>query len=391
MTVRLAIVATHPIQYHAPWFRALAARPELEVKTFFAHLPDPEAQGIGFGRDFAWDVPLLEGYDWEVLPNARARPRLGGFFDSSTPAVSDRLRAFAPDASLLTGWNQLPLLQALLACERLGVPRLVRGESNDRRSRGALVRLLHRRLLRRYDAFLAIGEANAAFYAANGVPKERQVRCPYFVDNERFARQAEELEPRRAELRSAWEVAPDATCVAFVGKLVPKKRPADLLEAAALATARGARLHLLVVGSGELETALRERAAALSLPVTFAGFLNQSEIAKAYVAADVLALPSDHGETWGLVVNEAMACARPAIVSDRVGCAPDLVRDGMTGATYPCGDVEALADRLLWMAGHGEKAREMGGAAQRLVRSDYSVERSCDAVLEALERVRATS
>jgi glycosyltransferase involved in cell wall biosynthesis len=386
---RLAIVATHPVQYHAPWFRALAARPELEVKVFFAQLPDPAAQGIGFGRELSWDLPLLDGYPWERLPNSRARPQLGGFLASSTPEVGEHLRAFAPGAALLTGWNQLPLLQALVACERLGVPRLVRGESNALKPRSPLVRLLHRQLLRRFDVFLAIGVANAAFYSANGVPPERQVPCPYFVDNERFARQAELLAASRGALRREWGIPEAAFCVAFAGKLVPKKRPSDLLAAAALARRDAPNLHVLVVGTGELEPALREQAAALDVPVTFAGFLNQTEIAEAYVAADVLALPSDHGETWGLVVNEAMACGRPAIVSDQVGCAPDLVHEGTTGLAFPCGDRDTLAARIGAMAGNPELSREMGRNAQGLVRAEYSIERACDAVVRAVELVRS--
>lgn len=384
MTSRLAIVATHPIQYHAPWFRALAFRPELEIKVFFAQLPDPTAQGVGFGEAFRWDIPLLDGYPSEVVPNARAKPRLGGFFASSTPRIGERMREFRPAAVLLTGWNQLPLLQALRASERMSIPRLVRGESNALKRRGRLVRLLHRRLLRRYDAFLTIGTANAAFYSANGIPAERQVRCPYFVDNERFAAQAEQLAATRSALREAWGVPQRAFCAAFAGKLVPKKRPADLVEAAALARRQGVELHVLVAGAGELEAPLRERAEALGVPVTFAGFLNQSEIASAYVACDALVLPSDNGETWGLVVNEAMACARPAVVSDRVGCAPDLVRDGVTGFSYPCGDIAALAARLVTMASQPARTSDMGRRAQRLVIEEFSVARACDAVVQAL-------
>ena len=385
MKTRLAIVATHPVQYHAPWFRALAVRPELDVKVFFGQLPDPAAQGIGFGRELAWDVPLLEGYPWEAVPNARARPQLGGFLDSSTPRIGERLRAYAPDAALLTGWNQLPLVQALLACERLGVPTLVRGESNALKPRGPLVRLLHRHLLRRFDVFLTIGVANAAFYSANGVAPERQVRCPYFVDNDRFATQAEALAESRVDLRQVWGVPETAFCVAFAGKLVTKKRPVDLFEAAAAARRVVPDLHVLVVGTGELEPALRERAAALGLPATFAGFLNQTEIARAYVACDALVLPSDLGETWGLVVNEAMACGRPAIVSDQVGCAPDLIREGLTGYSFPCGEPQALAERIVRVASDGEHGREMGWNAQRLVFDEYSIERACDAVVSAAE------
>ena len=106
-------------------------------------------------------------------------------------------------------------------------------------------------------------------------------------------------------------------------------------------------VQVVLVGSGELEDALREAATSeLEVPVHFAGFKNQSELPQYYVGADLLVLPSDGGETWGLVVNEAMACGLPAVVSDAVGCAPDLIDAGETGEVFPMGDIEALADAL---------------------------------------------
>src|SRR6185312_10311608 len=112
----IALVATHPIQYQVPWFQELARRPEVDLRVYFALLPDAGQQGTGFGLPFQWDIPLLEGYAWEALPNTRARPRLDRFFGSSTPAIAQRLREFRPSAVIITGWNAAPLLQALAAC-----------------------------------------------------------------------------------------------------------------------------------------------------------------------------------------------------------------------------------------------------------------------------------
>src|SRR5207248_1690512 len=123
--------------------------------------------------------------------------------------------------------------------------------------------------------------------------------------------------------------------------------------------ATGAQAHVLVVGDGELMTEARALAARERLPLTFAGFLNQTEIVGAYVAADCLVLPSDTGETWGLVVNEAMACGIPAIVSDQVGCGPDLVSDSVTGAMFPMGDIDALARCLIDFSADPQRLRRM--------------------------------
>jgi glycosyltransferase involved in cell wall biosynthesis len=136
-----------------------------------------------------------------------------------------------------------------------------------------------------------------------------------------------------------------------------------------------------------LEEACRAQAAAHDLPVSFAGFLNQSAIASAYAASDCLVLPSDHGETWGLVVNEAMACGLPAVVSDLVGCREDLIIEGKTGLSYPCGDPGALAACLVRMAGDPEASRRMGEAGQQLVERAFTVEAAAAGIRAGVMRV----
>jgi glycosyltransferase involved in cell wall biosynthesis len=382
--LRLGIVATHPIQYQVPWFRALAARADVELRVYFALIPSAAQQGAGFGLPFEWDIPLRDGYASTVLANARARPELGRFFGSSTPHVADLLRRDRREAVVLTGWNALPLLQALWACIRLKIPRVVRGESNALKPRAPWKRAAHRALLRRYDAFVAIGEWNRRFYLESGVAESKIFDAPYFVDNTRFCTAARALRHERAALRKCWGIPEHATCFLFAGKLEAKKRPLDLVRA--MASLAGTEAHLLVVGSGALLRDARELAERLRVPASFAGFLNQSEMPKAYVAADCLVLPSNEGETWGLVVNEAMACGLPAVVSDRVGCAPDLVLPGETGMIFPFGDVDALARVLKRLARDRQALAHLAAGARRRIAS-YSVERAVDGTLEAVRYV----
>jgi glycosyltransferase involved in cell wall biosynthesis len=141
-----------------------------------------------------------------------------------------------------------------------------------------------------------------------------------------------------------------------------------------------------MVGDGELRARCESLVAEQRLPVSFAGFLNQTEIPAAYAAADCLVLPSDEGETWGLVVNEGMACGRPAIVSDRVGCGPDLVEPGLTGAVFPFGNWDALARTLIEFAADPAALRRMGDTARERVAS-YSVGAAVQGTLEAVRFV----
>ena len=203
---------------------------------------------------------------------------------------------------------------------------------------------------------------------------EQLYPAPYCVDNARFQKQAEELMPRRFQIRQEWGIPDKAYCVLFVGKFIPKKRPLDLVHAVSNGPLNrsGRLVHLLFAGSGELGPEIRRRctvifekenenwpslrggisseAEAISHPpASFVGFLNQTEISKAYVAADCLVLPSDARETWGLVVNEAMACGTPCIVNNACGCHEDLVDSLSDRLTFRTGDTEGLAQSLRFL------------------------------------------
>ena len=381
--MRLAVVATHPIQYHAPWFRALVAA-GVDLHVLFSVLPDAAQQAAGFGRAFEWDVPLLEGYEWSVLDQLRRSPALGSFFGVANVGVGKALARLRPDAVVLTGWNAFPLMQALGAAVRLGLPTVLRGEANALRPRPPWKTLGHRALLAAYDAFVAIGRSNRDFYQQRGVPPERIVDGGYFVDEDLFLGLRERELPRRAELRRKWGIPDEAFCPLFVGKLQPKKRPLDFIVALGVVSRErpAGSVHGLVVGSGELEEEARRAARAGDVPMTFAGFLNQTEIGRAYAAADALVLPSDWGETWGLVVNEAMTFGLPAVVSDRVGCSPDLVSEGETGHVVPFGQVAALAEKLTALARDERSRQTMGRLARERVRA-YSPARGARATLAA--------
>lgn len=383
--MRLVAVETHPIQYKAPLFRKLAADPRIDLTVFFAMVPDAAQQGAGFGVAFEWDSPLLEGYSHEVLANRAKRPSVTAFSGCDTPGIRERLRKLRPDAVLVNGWVAKTCLQALWACKRLGIPCLVRGEANLLRPRAAWKHALHGLLLRQYAGWLAIGSANREFYRFHRCPENRLFWAPYGVDNELFAAQAATRTGRRNELRAVFGISPGAVVCLFAGKLEDKKRPLDLLAAVArLPADLRSRVHVLVAGEGPLRGECERRACAERLSATFAGFLNQSRLPDAYAAADVLALPSDAGETWGLVVNEAMASGRPAIVSRSAGCCADLVVDNKTGRSFECGDVAALADVLGGYGRDPAAAARQGAAAAERVRA-FGLETAAAGIVAAVQ------
>jgi glycosyltransferase involved in cell wall biosynthesis len=382
--MKLAVVATHPIQYQIPLYQQLSKQEKMDLTVYYTLIPDRKQQGTGFGIPFTWDIPMFDGYKWEVLRNTLKTPSLIGFFNSSTPCIYDIFKKNKPDVVLITGWHSLPLLQALWACMRLRIPRLIRGDSHALPERSGWKKMLHRILLSLYSGFLAVGKANKAFYLKNGIKPALIFQCPHFVDNNRFREQCITLSKERKALRSLWSIPEGYICFLFAGKIEPKKRLIDLLQAIEFASKKRQDIHLLVVGTGELMEQAERYAAERLLPVTFAGFLNQTEIARAYVAADCLVLPSDYGETWGLVVNEGMVCGLPPIVSDRVGCGPDLVKDGITGYVFPFGNIEVLASKLIIIASDAANRITLGINAQKLIQN-YTVEKAVEGTLQAID------
>ncbi|MEB3258725.1 MAG: glycosyltransferase [Cyanobacteriota bacterium] len=394
-TPRLLIVGSHPVQYHTPLFRCLASDPCLKSTVLYHSLPDEKTQGLGFGVDFTWDVPLLEGYRWRQAPSGRGKGITSGYLGvwlaNPLADLGCALPGERPDAVLLTGWHFFSMVQSHWAARWLRIPILLRMDSNGARPRSRPLRWVYRRLFQGVAIGLPVGSANARWYHSHGLGDGRLIGSPHFVDNDLFAHQADQQRKQRSALRAQWDVPTDAYCFLFAGKLQDKKRPLDLLAAMERLVARGdaasLRIHLLIVGTGHLEDECRRRVAEHQLPVSFAGFLNQSEIAAAYAVSDCLVLPSDHGETWGLVVNEAMACGLPAVVSDLVGCAEDMVMHGHTGLRFACGDIEGLERGMRTMAADPATSKRMGEAARSRVQELFTIEAAAAGIREATLRV----
>lgn len=353
MTYRLGILVSHPIQYYAPWFRYLAERLELDV--YYAHRQPGSGQAsAGFGVEFEWDIPLLEGYRYTWLKNVAATPSVQTFAGLDTPELYEIIQPGKFDAFLLFSWNRKSSWQAIRACRRARIPVLMRGDSHLRTKRSSLKAfgkyLPYRFFLPRMDAHLYVGQLNKAYLKHYGVREERLFFSPHFVDSEFFKGRASMAvsDGTAHSIRALFEIADDAVVFLFVGKLIDVKRPQDLLQAfLKLQRSQVARqTHLIFVGDGPLRGSLERTAQEHGRYVHFAGFRNQTELPAFYQIADALVLPSA-AETWGLVVNEAMACGVPCITSDGVGCSSDLIEEGVTGFTYPTGNIEELSDRML--------------------------------------------
>jgi glycosyltransferase involved in cell wall biosynthesis len=414
MKTKLAIVCTHPIQYYSPWFRFLAEgravesgrreagrRQEgFEFEVFYAHKQTPKGQAeAGFGVEFEWDVPLLEGYPHRFLKNVSQRPGLEWFGGCDCPEIGEILVREGFTHVLLIGWHKKVFWQAFWAAKKAGIKVLSRGDSQLGMTTSALKRavkfLLYRFLLPRFDAHLFVGQRNFAYLRHYGVPKDRLFFSPHFVDNQWWSSRARDsgVKGLRGSGGSKAESDPPSHKASeglrqkteksveflFAGKFIPKKRVMDLLEAAAGVQ----EARVVLVGDGPLRPQLEKRAERPDLKgrVEFAGFKNQQELPAYLAGADCLVLPSDGTETWGLIVNEAMACDTPAIVSRACGCEPDLIVEGETGYSFKLGDAQGLADCLRLFIQN--KDRDWGASVRKKV-AEYSMAQATDGLMKAI-------
>jgi glycosyltransferase involved in cell wall biosynthesis len=356
--VRLAYLVSHPIQYQAPLLRRIAQEPDIDLTVFFGS--DFSVRGYqdqGFGVDVKWDIPLLDGYKHVFLP----RLRDGQDVTFATPmnyGIVSNLRGngagLAFDALWVHGYATVNSLHAIVAAKSLGIPVLLRADMwlRDRprnRLKLALKRLFMSSLKRMIDGVLTVGTLNSDYwqqYFGDGVPR---FLLPYAVDNAYFSQRAREAQAGRASLQAELGLDPARPVILFASKLQTRKHCDHLIEAyTRLSPASGSdpNPYLIIVGDGEERAALERQAAATGFnSIRFCGFRNQSELPRFFDLATVFVLPARH-EPWGLIVNEVMNAARPVIVSDDVGCAPDLIEDGVDGRIYPVGDVAALEQAL---------------------------------------------
>jgi len=298
-----------------------------------------------------WDVDLTSGYHHELVPNWSRRPGTDRFLGLVNPGLGSALRRFRPDVVLSFGYAQASLLWL---CLTTSLPLMIRGDSHALASpvqlRGLKARLRQRALLRA-TAHLSVGSANRSWLRDQGVADDRIFNATHSVDQVRLKAAASARPHAASDARSRFGIPEQATIASFFGKLESKKQPLELI--AAFKRIKSPDIHLMVVGAGPLEAEARSRAAD-DPRIHFTGFVNQSEIPLLMMAVDLIVLPSlGPHETWGMVINEGQCLGKAVLVSDHVGCHPDLVITGTTGWVFPAGDSDrfeatlrdALSDR----------------------------------------------
>ena len=352
MKRRLTLITEIIAPYRIPLFNELAHRDDLDLRVIFLSETDPSLRQWQVYKDeIQFEYEVLGGFRW----------RVGKFNVLINRGVERSLQNARPDVVLCGGYNYLASWQALGWARERKTPFLLWLESTaaDQRKSLILVEGLKRRFLSRCRAFVVPGQASHDYLRQFGVPAEAIFLAPNAVDNAFYAERAAHARAQASALRR--ELSLPERYFLFVGRLVSAKGVFELLEAyAKLNTSLRQPVGLVVVGDGPEGTEVRKRARRISdANIRFPGFVQKDELPSYYALADALVFPT-HSDTWGFVVNEAMACSVPVIASEVAGCVVDLVKDGWNGKIIRPRDTAALAGAMIEFAQRRERLKEMG-------------------------------
>ncbi len=342
MKNKLAIITTHPIQYNAPLFKLMAERQKIKIKVFYTWEQSKEkVWDEKFGREIDWDIPLLDGYDYTFVKNVAKNPNSAEFNGVVNPTLIDEIKQWKATAILVFGWKHNSHFKAMRYFKNK-IPVYFRGDSNLVDEKAGFKTFLRRMVLKFVyhfvDTAFYVGTHNKNYFLKHGLKDKQLVFAPHAIDNERFM--SEEFEQKAIDWRKKLNINDKRIVFLFVGKFEQKKDPLILVEAAR----KLPDYDFLFVGNGVLEKEIFDNAGE---NCHFLDFQNQSLMPAVYRLGDVVVLPSKGpGETWGLAINEAMACKKPVLVSDKTGCAVDLVKDGLNGYVFKAGNINDLVEKI---------------------------------------------
>ncbi|MDB5120219.1 MAG: glycosyl transferase family 1 [Sphingobacteriales bacterium] len=359
----LAIITSHPIQYYAPVFQLLAKSREINLKVFYTWGENSiKKHDPGFEQVIEWDIPILDGYNYEFLINTAKDQGTHHFKGIINPYAIQKIEQYKPDAILIYGWSLHSHLKIIRYFTRK-VPIWFRGDSTllkvhkglKSKAKSIIKKIFLNWVYKHIDKAFYVGSNNKAYFKHYGLKEDQLIFSPHATDNNRFSqdRSAEAL-----ALRTKLNIPAEDVIILLAGKLEDVKNPKLLLNAWNNLPEK-VNQHLVIAGNGMLEPILK---ASAGLNVHFLNFQNQSQMPVLYQACDLFCLTS-LSETWGLVVNEAMACGKPILVSDQVGCAIDLVQNEVNGTIFKSDSPTDLAKKLIHLIKKERQGLKLMGKA----------------------------
>lgn len=396
---KLAIISSHPIQYNAPLFRLLAESGTLHPRVFYTWEQSGKGAKFdpGFGKNIEWDIPLLQGYEFEFVTNTAQDPGTHHFKGMINPDLIERIEAWRPDLLLVYGWSWHSHLKAMRHFHKR-IPVLFRGDSTLLNEKPGLRKILRRIFLtwvyRHVDYALYVGVNNKAYFLKHGLKSRQLIHAPHAVDNRRFLASDAERRLEAAAWKTSLGIKPGELVVLYAGKLEPYKDPAFIVGLAE--KWKDLPVRVILVGNGQLEEELKRRSETIP-GIIFLDFQNQSRMPVVYRLADVFILSSHSqtrgpgisslNETWGLGANEAMACGCGLMLCSGVGGAVDLVKEGVNGIIFPVGDDEKCTKFVRELLKTPGKLERIKAASRARVEEEFSFEKVVRSLVELCNRI----
>ncbi len=384
---KLAIISTHAIQYNAPVFKLLSERKNILIKVFYTW--ENSKDGIfdkKFGRQIKWDIPLLEGYDYQFVKNTSLDHGTHHFKGMINPDLNQKITSWGAQAVLIYGWNFNSHFKAMRYFKKK-IPVYFRGDStliDEVPGLKTILRRLWLKIVYRYvDYAFYVGANNKNYYLKHGLTGKQLIFAPHAIDNKRFTDLNGEYESQAIKWRKELNIVDDDIVFLYTGKFENKKDPIILIKAATLIN--NAKLKFIFVGNGDLEDEMKSMASE-NPNIFFLPFQNQSIMPVVYRLGDVFVLPSKGpNETWGLSVNEAMACGRPVLVSNKVGCAIDLVKNGENAYIFEAKNLNDLIVKINCFT--KDNISRLGGCSKEIIK-EYNFENIANAIETEINQIK---
>ncbi len=382
MKKNLVFINTHPIQYFVPLYR------EIEKINFFnqkiIYLTNHGTNSKfdkEFNTKFKWDIPLLEGYNYDFIKNNSLSPGVyNGFFGVVNFSIIKKLYNLKKNTIVVVhGWSPLSCFASIVLSKIFGSKTCLRAETPlSHEIKKSKVKLFFRKIIFKYflfkmiDKFLFIGKENKKFYKFYGVNEKKLIYTPYSVNNNKFHNLFIDNIDKKNQFKKELGLDLNQKIILFSGKLISKKNPIDLLES--VISIKNKDLFVVFMGDG----ILRKKMETIAIENNFTnykitGFVNQSEVYKYYLISDLFVMCSGIGETWGLSTNEAMNFNLPVVISSLTGCSSNLV--DKNGYIFKTGDVKDLSLKIkMFFKNNLEIRNEMGLKSKEII-SKYSYEK----------------
>jgi glycosyltransferase involved in cell wall biosynthesis len=390
--MKIAVLMLNPVHYFVPLYKELSKKSGWDLTIFYTsriNISNEKEPESNKSIDWGGENSLLNGYNYVFLKKVFPNLKHGSFLGHFNPGIIPAILKYRPDVIIIHGYAYLTSWIAMAISKLLKVKVIMKGEINELQERSRFKNIIRKPIVKMIfgtcDHFFAIGTLNKNYYLNSGIPENKISMVPFCVNNDFFFSQFDKLKENQKNIKKKYGISDNAFVIISVGKLIGRKRHEDILNAVSLLSRNSTKeYHILLVGDGPEKCNLQSCADEKKLTnITITGFVKQDQLSEFYSVSDVFILCSQK-ETWGLVVNEAMCHALPVILSDKVGCVPDLVSES-NGFVYPCGNVELLAECIQKISNN--KYLKLLGLESRKIISNWGWNEAVQGMITGINRL----